>query len=248
MNRKNVEDIYPLSPLQQGLLFHALYSPETGAYVEQWPMLADGELDVEAHARALQRTVDRHPILRTGLVWQSVPQPLQVVFRQAELEVQRFDWSALAEAEWRARLDAFLEADRTRGFDLSRGPLLRVTYAKVDGRRTLWILTFHHVILDGWSAPLLFADVDAFHAAARAGREPHLPPAPRYRDYVAWLQRRDAAADEAFWRRVLDGFATPTPLPLDRGGAVVAEEHASARRRLSAAQQRRLGEFAREVA
>ncbi|HEU4881684.1 MAG TPA: amino acid adenylation domain-containing protein [Longimicrobium sp.] len=247
MNRKNVEDIYPLSPLQQGLLFHALYSPETGAYVEQWPMLAGGELDVEAHARAIQRTVDRHPVLRTGLIWQNVPQPLQVVYRQAEVEVQRLDWSAMREAEWRAELDAFLEADRIRGFDLSKGPLLRVTYAKVDGRQ-LWILTFHHVILDGWSAPLLFADVDAFYRAEREGRALQLPPAPRYRNYVAWLQKQDPAADEAFWRAQLAGFPAATPLPLDRGGAAVAEEHATLRVRLPADEHRRLAAFARENA
>ena len=248
MNRKNVEDIYPLSPLQQGLLFHALYSPETGAYVEQWPMLADGVLDVDAHARAIQRVVDRHPILRTGLVWQNVPQPLQVVFREVEVEVQRFDWSALAEPEWRAQLDAFLAADRTRGFELARGPLLRVAYAKVQGPRHVWILTFHHVILDGWSAPLLFADLDAFYRAERQGRPLQLPPAPRYRNYVAWLQKQDPAADQGFWRAHLEGFTQATPLPLDRGGSAVAEEHAYLRARLSVSEHRRLSAFARENA
>jgi amino acid adenylation domain-containing protein len=248
VNRKNVEDIYPLSPLQQGLLFHALYSPETGAYVEQWPMMAEGGLDVEAHARAIQRTVDRHPVLRTGLVWQNVPQPLQVVYRQTEVEVRRLDWSALDEPGWRAELDAFLAADRTRGFDLTHAPLLRVTYARVDRGRHVWMLTFHHVILDGWSAPLLFTDIDAFYAAEREGRALQLPPAPRYRNYVAWLQKQDRVADEAFWRAHLEGFTTATLLPLDRGGATVAEEHANLRAALSPAEHHRLAAFARENA
>ncbi|HEX2078685.1 MAG TPA: amino acid adenylation domain-containing protein [Longimicrobium sp.] len=244
MNRKNVEDIYPLSPLQKGLLFHTLYSP--GAYVEQWPLLMEGELDVDAHARALQRTVDRHPVLRTGLVWENVPQPFQVVYRQVELPVQRLDWSGLAEPEWRRELQAFMEADRVRGFDLVRGPLLRAAYVRLAPARHLFVFTFHHAILDGWSAPLLFADVDAFYRAEREGRPLHLPPAPRYRDYVAWLQKQDPAVDEAFWRRALDGFSEPTPLPLDRGGAAVAEEHAFLRVRLPADEQRRLAAWARE--
>ena len=102
MSRKNVEDIYPLSPLQQGMLFHALYSPETGAYVEQWPLMVEGGLDLDAHERALQRTVERHPALRTGLLWQNVPQPLQVVFREAPVESVRLDWSDRADEAWRS--------------------------------------------------------------------------------------------------------------------------------------------------
>jgi amino acid adenylation domain-containing protein len=248
VNRKNVEDIYPLSPLQQGLLFHALYSPQTGLYVEQWPMLVGGDLDVDAFAGAVQRTVDRHPALRTGLVWENVPQPLQVVYRDAPLSVERLDWSGAEEAEWRARLDAFLAEDRTRGFELARAPLLRIAFMRLQARRHLFVLTFHHTILDGWSMPLVFGDVDAFYAAARQGRAAQLPPAPRYRDYVAWLQAQDAAADEAFWRGALEGFTAPTPLPLDRGGAAVAEEHAQLRLRIPAAEQARLTAFAREQA
>ncbi len=248
VSRKNVEDIYPLSPLQQGMLFHALYSPETGAYVEQWPLMVEGEFDVEAHARAVQRTVDRHTALRTGLLWENAPQPLQVVFREAPVEVQRLDWSGKSDEEWRRELAGVLADDRRRGFDLTRAPLLRTTYARLDGDRHLYVFTIHHVILDGWSAPLLWADVDAFYRAEREGRTLELPPAPRYRDYVAWLLRQDPAADEAFWRAALDGFSEPTPLPLDRGGATVAEEHANVRRRIPAAEQRRLTAFARENA
>ena len=248
VSRKNVEDIYPLSPLQQGLLFHALYSPETGAYVEQWPLLVGGDLDADAFARAFQRTVDRHPALRTGLVWDNVPQPLQVVFREAALPAERLDWSGMANEEWRRELEAYLAADRVRGFDLTRAPLLRLALMRLDARRHVFVLTFHHTILDGWSAPLVFADVDAFYRAEREGRALHLPPAPKYRDYVAWLQRQNPAADESFWRHALDGFAEPTPLPLDRGGPPVAEEHAHRRLRIGAAEQARLAAFARENA
>jgi amino acid adenylation domain-containing protein len=247
VNRKNVEDIYPLSPLQQGLLFHTLYSPETGAYVEQAPMLVEGDLDVDAFARAFQRTVDRHAALRTGLVWENVPQPLQVVYREAVLPVERRDWSALGEAEWRAELDAWLAADRRHGFELTRAPLLRLAFMRLGAGRHVFVFTFHHAILDGWSTPLVFGEVDAFYAAARQGRTPpHLPPAPRYRDYVAWLRAQDAAADEAFWRRVLDGFATPTPLPLAGGRPAVAERHAQAGLFIPAAEHARLAAFARD--
>src|SRR3712207_2079595 len=93
MSRKNVEDIYPLSPLQQGILFHALYSQGT-AYAEQFPMLIEGPLDADALERAFRAVVHRHPALRTAFVWENVPQPLQVVMRDAEPVAERLDWSA----------------------------------------------------------------------------------------------------------------------------------------------------------
>jgi amino acid adenylation domain-containing protein len=248
VNRKNVEDIYPLSPLQQGMLFHALYSPETGAYVEQWPLLVDGALDVDAFHRAFQRAVDRHAALRTGFVWEGVPQPLQVVMREATLSAERLDWSGAADDAWRARLDDLLAAGRRRGFDLRQAPLARLTFVRLAESRHLLVFAFHHVILDGWSAPLVFGDVEAFYRAERNGTSIHLPPPPKYREYLGWLQRQDAAAHEAFWRASLAGFAEPTPLPLDRGGSDVAEEHAAARLTLDAGETARLQAFAREQA
>jgi amino acid adenylation domain-containing protein len=248
VNRKNVEDIYPLSPLQQGMLFHAQYSPETGAYVEQWPLLMEGPLDVDAFHRAFQRAVDRHAALRTSIVWEGVPQPLQVVLREAALPAELLDWSGAADDDWRARLDGLLRDGLRRGFDLRQAPLARLTFARLAEQRHLVVFAFHHIILDGWSAPLVFADVDAFYRAERAGTSIHLPPPPKYRDYLAWLQRQDACADEAFWRGALAGFAEPTPLPMDRGGPDVTEEHAAVRLMVDGAATARLQAFAREHA
>ncbi|HEX6037550.1 amino acid adenylation domain-containing protein, partial [Longimicrobium sp.] len=246
MNRKNVEDIYPLSPLQQGMLFHALYAPEGGAYVEQWPLLLDGAPRVDLLHRAFQRTVDRHPALRTALAWEGVPQPLQVVMREATLPVERLDWTdAGSDAEWMARMEALLADGRRRGFDLRQAPLVRLTFARIDARRTLMVFAFHHAVLDGWSTPLVLADVQAFYHAEATGTPVHLPPAPRFRDYIGWLQRQDRAAHEAYWRGALAGITEPTPLPMDRGGPDVAEAHAGLRLRLDEPTTARLQAFAR---
>src|SRR5213082_3578456 len=112
MNRKNVEDLYPLSPLQQGMLFHTLYSPGTGAYLEQYGMDLLGTVSVDAFREAWQRVVDRHPVLRTGFVWEGVPQPLQVVFRQVELPFTHEDWSGASPAERERRYRSELERER----------------------------------------------------------------------------------------------------------------------------------------
>ncbi|HEU4557699.1 MAG TPA: condensation domain-containing protein, partial [Longimicrobium sp.] len=148
MDRRNVEDIYPLSPLQQGMLFHAVYS-EGAAYQEQFPLLLVGELDVDALERAFRAVVARHGALRTGFVWEGVPQPMQFVLRQAEPTFERLDWGGAGE-EWRARFDALMEDDRRRGHDLKGPPLVRITLARIDGRRHVMLLSMHHMVIDGW--------------------------------------------------------------------------------------------------
>jgi amino acid adenylation domain-containing protein len=248
VDRKNVEDIYPLSPLQEGMLFHAQLGPGTGAYVEQWPLLLEGPLDADAFHRAFQRVVDRHPALRTAFVWENVPRPLQVVFRAAEVPCERLDWSHAGEAEWPARLEAFAAERRAAGFALGTPPLVRLTLIRLSGDRHLLLFAFHHLLMDGWSAPLVFDEWWQAYDAALRGETPRLPPAPRFRDYVAWLQGQDASAAEAFWRETLRGFAEPTPLPLDRGGADVAVEHAGEQLRIGGAAGAWLLALARELA
>ncbi|HVH13658.1 MAG TPA: condensation domain-containing protein, partial [Longimicrobium sp.] len=227
MNRKNVEDIYPLSPLQEGMLFHAVYSAGKGAYVEQWPLLLEGPLDVDAFHRAFQRVVDRHPALRTAFVWENVPRPLQVVFRAAEVPCERLVWSDADEAEWPVRLESYAAERRAAGFALGTAPLVRLTLARLSGERHLLLFAFHHLLMDGWSAPLVFEDWWVTYDGLLRGTPPHLPPAPRVRDYVAWLQAQDASAAEHYWRETLRGFTEVTSLPLARGGPDVAEEHAA---------------------
>ena len=245
MSRRDLEDVYPLSPLQQGILFHALYSRHQAMYVEQFPMVLEGELDVAAWGRAFASVVARHPALRTAFVWEKVPQPLQAVFPRAEPDVTVLDWSDADEAAFTARLTTWVLQDRRRAFDLKKPPLVRLALMRLGPARTAMVITFHHAVLDGWSLPLLFADWGEFYRRETEGGAVDLAPAPKYRDYVAWLARQDAAAAERFWCAALDGFAAPTPLPLDRGGAGVAETHEMVKVALPAASVDRLTAFAR---
>ena len=229
MNRKNVEDLYPLSPLQQGMLFHTLYSPGTGAYLEQMSMTLRGPVHPDAFQRAWQAVVDRHPVLRTGFVWEGVPQPLQVVFRQAELPFTHADWRTLPADEQERRLAEELDRERADGLDLAKAPLLRVRLYRMTDDEHRWILTAHHMLLDGWSLPLVLGEFAALYDGFVRGEMPKLPARRPFREYITWLKRQDAGAAEAFWRARLAGFQAPTPLPLDRApqrAGTPAEGHA----------------------
>ncbi len=211
-----VEDAYPLTPLQQGILFHSLESPDPATYLGQFTFHLAGGLDAPALRRAWQAVVDRHPVLRTALVRRPGGEDVQVVLRGVPAPFAEHDWRGLPAGEHPRLLDAFLAADRARGLDPASAPVMRVALLRTGDRDWRLVWSHHHVLLDGWSVPLVMGEVFAAYAALRGGREPQLPPARPFREYVEWLGARDAGAAEAFWRGELRGIGAPTPLGIER--------------------------------
>src|SRR5215207_2090695 len=120
MNKKNIESIYPLSPMQQGMLFHSLLAPRAEEYFIQFSTALEGEFNVAAFERAWRLVIERHSILRTAFFWENLKQPLQVVHLRFELPYTHQDWRDLPEPEQSRRLEEFLQEDRARGFDLQK--------------------------------------------------------------------------------------------------------------------------------
>ena len=232
----NIEDIYKLSPMQQGMLFHTLYAPESGVYREQTSCSLKGNLNVSAFQQAWGQVVQRHPILRTAFYWEELSEPLQVVQRQVELSWEQRDWRGLSSLEQQGRLEAFLEADRARGFDLGQAPLMRCALLREAEDAYRFVLGFHHLLFDGWSLSLLLKEVLAFYEAYCRGRELRLESPRPYGDYIVWLQQQDLAQAEGFWREALRGMTAPTPLPIGRSeGARLESRYAEQELRVSAA-------------
>ncbi|RKG73736.1 amino acid adenylation domain-containing protein, partial [Corallococcus exercitus] len=241
-------DIYPLSPMQQGMLFHALLEPQVGMYLEQLTWTFHAPLDRGAFHRAMDRLVEREPLLRTALFWEGLAEPLQVVSARAPLPWLELDWRGVSPAEQQLRLEDFLARDRAEGFDLSRPPLMRLALLHLEENVTRMVWTYHHVLLDGWSLGLLFQELFTTYQALLRGEPLPEQTRPPFRDYVAWLQRRDDASSEAFWRKSLRGFTEPTPLPLARPLSAGAEALAPGEREihLSAERTQALQAFARD--
>ncbi|MBV9790245.1 MAG: non-ribosomal peptide synthetase, partial [Chloroflexi bacterium] len=243
---KNVEDVYPLSPMQQGMLFHTLY--DSGLYVEQTIATLHGNLDIEAFQRAWQQTVDRHPILRTAFLWEGLASPLQVVRRQARLPWTIDDWRGIDPAEQQSRLQQFVQEDLARGFDLGKAPLMRLALFQSGDDAYHFVWSQHHILLDGWSLPLVLGEVFRSYEALAQGRELPLPRPRPYREYIAWLQKQDMQQAEAFWRRNLAGFTAATPFGVDQALAVDADapEHGRFETRLPADLSATLQSLARQ--
>jgi amino acid adenylation domain-containing protein/non-ribosomal peptide synthase protein (TIGR01720 family) len=210
-----IENIYRLSPLQEGMLFHSLSHPDAGQYVEQALCSVAGDLDPAALRRGWEGAVARHPVLRASFHWEEVDRPVQVVYRQVDLPWREEDWRGLSEEAQAARLTALIDSDRRLGFDLSRPPLLRVTLIRCGERDWRFLWSHHHLLLDGWSLSRVLQEVFAGYTGALDV----LPPARPYVDYIAWLEQQSLAEAEAFWRRTFDGFTAPTPLPLAASAA-----------------------------
>jgi amino acid adenylation domain-containing protein len=205
-----IEDIYELSPLQQGMLFHSIYEPDSRAYFEQTNAPFYGDLHLRAFTLAWEQVANRHAVLRTSFHWEHIDKPVQVVHRRVKVPIDWQDWSNLSRLGQARRLAAYLHKDRDTGFDISQPPLMRVGVIRSsqDEFRIIW--SFHHILLDGWSYQLLENDFWTLYEGLCEGRTPSLDAVRHYGDYIAWLQSQDLAQAEAFWRRSLKGFTVPT--------------------------------------
>ena len=215
MQLTNVEDIYPLSPMQEGMLFHSLYDPQSEIYFEQIAFTLRGHLNVPALQQAWEQVIARHAILRTLFLWEQLDHPLQIVRQQVGLPWTEHDWRHLPMNEARVRLQNFLRADRSQGFDLSQAPLLRLHLTRLSEQESHFTWSFHHILLDGWSVATVFGEVFTCYNALCQGHTLPLPASRYYSDYIAWLQQQDISQAEAFWREALRGFTVPTPLSVD---------------------------------
>ncbi len=212
---KGVEDIYPLSAMQQGMLFHSLYAPRSGAYIEHITCRFEGELDLRSFEESWRKVLKRHPILRTAFLWEGLDEPVQVVRQDVEVVSEYQDWQELSAREHRQRLSEFLDQDRRRGFELSRAPLTRYLLAKTGETTHEFVWTFHHLILDGWSIPLVLRDFFVAYQATCRGEEVGFAELRPFRDYIEWLQAQPLPEAMEFWRRTMSGFLAPTPLGVD---------------------------------
>lgn len=225
MKTENIEDIYELAPIQKGILFHSLFAPELGLYFFQMPFLLQGNLNIDSFYTAWQRVVERHASLRTGFFWQDINKPLQVVYQQVKVSLEQHDLRGLNLAEQEEQLTTFLENDRALGFDLSQDCLMRLTLFRLADNCYQFIWSRHFIVMDGWSIPLILAEVIQFYEAMCQGKKVNLAPSIPYRDYIEWLQKQDVEKAQTYWQQAIGELRYPTSLTsLDASSAFCSQE------------------------
>ncbi|MEO1374371.1 MAG: condensation domain-containing protein [Cyanobacteria bacterium J06635_10] len=209
---RNIEDIYELTPVQKGILFHCLYDEQSALYFFQHIFTLRGNLDIDAFEKAWQLVVDRHTILRTGFYWKEAENPLQIVYKQVKVPLNQHDWRDLESVEQKKQLESFILSDRKQGFDFSQPCLMRQTLIRLTDDYYQFVWTYHFIIIDGWTGPLIIQDFVQIYEALSQNKQISLAPTRPFRDYIDWLQQQDISKAEIFWRKALQGVKVPTPL------------------------------------
>ena len=224
-----IADAYPLSPMQQGMLFHSVAAQGTDVYVEQLSCSLRGRLRPADFRAAWEEILRRHAVLRTAFAWHGLPEPLQVVGPRVPTPLEVLDWGGLSADEQREQLAALRAAERLKGFGLTRAPLMRLKLVRLSEELHWMVWTWHHIVLDAWSVRLVLEEFFAAYEAQSAGRADEPEPPRPYKDFIAWLRGQDLSEAEAFWRRSLAGFREPTPLGVEGlGGGNARDEIAPA--------------------
>ncbi|KQM47507.1 non-ribosomal peptide synthetase [Pseudomonas sp. Leaf15] len=211
-----IEDVYPLTPMQEGLLLHTLLEPGTGLYYMQDRYRINSALDPERFAQAWQAVIARHEALRASFCWNVGEDMLQVIHKPGSTPIEYLDWSHEPEAEQEPRLQALLKAEREAGFDLLNQAPFHLRLIRVGEARYWFMMSNHHILIDAWCRSLLMNDFFDIYMALGEGRDAQLATPPRYRDYIAWLQRQNLNEARQWWQQNLQGFERTTPIPSDR--------------------------------
>ncbi|WP_411378981.1 non-ribosomal peptide synthetase [Pseudomonas sp. MPB26] len=211
-----IEDVYPLTPMQEGLLLHTLLEPGTGLYYMQDRYRINSALDPERFAQAWQAVIARHEALRASFCWNVGEDMLQVIHKPGSTPIEYLDWSNDPQAEQEPRLQALLKQEREAGFDLLNQAPFHLRLIRVAEARYWFMMSNHHILIDAWCRSLLMNDFFDLYTALGEGRDAQLAAPPRYRDYIAWLQRQDLNEARQWWQQNLQGFERTTPIPSDR--------------------------------
>ncbi len=210
---EQVEHIYPLTPMQQGMLFHYMMEPETTAYVEQVAIEMEGELQQELLEQSFQELLAKYEVLRTNFVFTSIREPRQVVRKHQHAEFQFYDLTGMDEQEITAYLEDHKKQDLLRGFDLSNEALIRINVLKTTPDKFLMMWTFHHMIMDGWCVGIVYHDFMSMYLDLKNGRPLKSETAPAYSTYIRWLEKQDKEESMQYWKQALDGYTQCAVIP-----------------------------------
>ena len=206
ISKQNIKNIYPLTPVQQGMLFHGLLDENTIAYFQQTIWRLKGEIQADLFLDAWNLLVENHDVLRTVYSYDHSDRPLQVVLKNRPLKLNFIDLSQHDSAEKEVLCQQIQKTDQIMPFDLSQGPLMRLTLIRVDSNIWQVMLSHHHILLDGWSYGLLLSEfIDVYQQLYR-NEVPELSREVPFSSFIKWLEAQPSEAAAQYWRDLLSGF------------------------------------------
>ncbi|MCP4218658.1 MAG: non-ribosomal peptide synthetase, partial [bacterium] len=211
--KSDVKDAYPLTPMQEGMLYHYLMGSKDTDHFKQISYRIEGEFNPGRFQEAFNLLIDRHDILRTIFVFEKVKKNLQVVLKKRTSNVHFQDISHLSEVPREQYIEEFKEKDREKGFDLSKDILLRYSILQVSPTSYEMILLLHHIIIDGWSTGMLIREMMVIYGFLRDGMPINLPRAAPYGTYIKWLEKQNPQAGLEHWKSYLENYENRAVIP-----------------------------------
>ncbi|MEP0513941.1 amino acid adenylation domain-containing protein [Dokdonia sp.] len=207
----DIEEIYPLSPMQEGMLFNSLLNNESAAYFEQISYSVKGSLNIEAVKKSLELLTERHPILRTAFVHEDLERPLQVLLKSRSID---FSFDDIRNEEATSSLiHTFKESDRENTFELDTDILMRVRIFQIENTEYEFIWSHHHILMDGWCMAIIVSEFMEIYKSLQFNREPLLKDVVPYKNYISWLIEQDHEKGQSYWSDYLAGYANRLYIP-----------------------------------
>lgn len=214
MNGKlEIKNVYPLSPMQEGMLFHALADKDSTAYFQQLTIKIDGELSIPFVQQSFNKLIQRHEVLRTIFVHDLLEKPRQIVLKERSSTVLVQDLIQFSQDKQQSLIDEFCAQDRRKGFNLAKDMLTRIAILQLSANRYTLIWSFHHILMDGWCSGVLISEFFQIYRSLLENRQITLEKVYPYRNYIKWLQKQDNDDASRFWRDYLQGYSEHATFP-----------------------------------
>ncbi|WP_434813447.1 surfactin non-ribosomal peptide synthetase SrfAC [Bacillus halotolerans] len=209
-SKDQVQDMYYLSPMQEGMLFHTILNPGQSFYLEQITMKVKGDFNIKCLEESMNVIMDRYDVFRTVFIHEKVKRPVQVVLKKRQFHIEEMDQTHLSESEQTDKINEYKAQDKIKGFDLTRDIPMRAAIFKKADNSFEWVWSYHHIILDGWCFGIVVQDLFKVYNALREQKPYSLPPVKPYKEYIKWLEKQDKQASLRYWREYLEDFEGQT--------------------------------------
>ncbi len=209
-----IKDIYSLTPMQEGMLFHSLYDKDSLAYHEISSFRVEGEIDIDAMKRSLQKLIERYDVLRTIFIYKNLDKPRQVVLKNREADFTYHDIRSYSDSEAKEKfIHDYKLKDKADKYKLDKDVLLRMAIIRLGDKEYELFWSHHHIVMDGWCSGILINELFTIYYSLKNKREIELPEVTPYSNYITWIEAQDKEASKMFWEKYLEGYIDPAFLP-----------------------------------
>jgi hypothetical protein len=213
IKKENLKDIYPLTPMQQGMLFHALFDKESLAYFNQFSLRLSEEINVRIFEESWNEILMRYDNLRTVFITKNVRESMQMILKYQKIDFYFEDIRGMEKSKQETHIKNYQNTDKERPFDLSKDVLLRIALIQLEKASFQFIFSCHHILTDGWSTGIILKDFFSIYFARLANKTPELSAVPSYKNYIQWLMAQDKEKAKSYWDNYLKGYRQPVTLP-----------------------------------